>query len=135
MPVFAKGYDISFGDCDPAGIVFYPNYFRWMDATFHAFLNARAGGHAVVCAALNARGLGLMEARLSFRAPAGQGDPIEYRIEGIEWANRSFDVAYAAWSGDRMILEGLERRGVFVDRDDRMAAAEVAPLRELLDAR
>ena len=23
---------IHFGDCDPAGIVFYPNFLRWMDA-------------------------------------------------------------------------------------------------------
>ena len=23
---------IEFGDCDPAGIVFYPNFQRWIDA-------------------------------------------------------------------------------------------------------
>ena len=23
--------DVHFGDCDPAGIVFFPNYSRWMD--------------------------------------------------------------------------------------------------------
>ena len=29
---------IQWGDCDPAGIVFYPNFFRWMDAaTWHFF--------------------------------------------------------------------------------------------------
>ena len=22
---------VAWGDCDPAGIVFYPNYFRWFD--------------------------------------------------------------------------------------------------------
>ena len=25
-------FTVEFGDCDPAQIVFYPNYFRWMDA-------------------------------------------------------------------------------------------------------
>ena len=24
--------DVHFGDCDPAGIVFFPNFSRWMDA-------------------------------------------------------------------------------------------------------
>ncbi len=24
---------IEWGDCDPADIVFYPNYFRWFDAS------------------------------------------------------------------------------------------------------
>ena len=29
---------IHFGDCDPAGIVFYPNFLRWMDAaSLHFF--------------------------------------------------------------------------------------------------
>lgn len=34
----AQDFDITFGDCDPAGIVFYPNAFRWMDAGFHTLL-------------------------------------------------------------------------------------------------
>ena len=25
--------EIMFGDCDPAGIVFFPNYSKWMDAS------------------------------------------------------------------------------------------------------
>ena len=29
--------DIHFGDCDPAGIVFFPNFSRWMDAASLAF--------------------------------------------------------------------------------------------------
>src|SRR3982750_984298 len=28
---------IEFGDCDPAGIVFFPNFSRWMDAASLAF--------------------------------------------------------------------------------------------------
>ena len=28
---------VEWGDCDPAGIVYYPSYFRW---TYHLFLAA-----------------------------------------------------------------------------------------------
>ena len=28
---------IEFGDCDPAGIVFFPNFSRWMDAASLSF--------------------------------------------------------------------------------------------------
>ena len=29
---------VEFGDCDPAQIVYFPNFFRWFDAaTFHFF--------------------------------------------------------------------------------------------------
>lgn len=133
--LFEHDVAVSFGDCDPAGIVFYPNYFRWMDACFHAFLQDRAGGHAALCTALGARGLGLMEARLGFRAPVSEGMHLRYAIADITWSKRSLDVTYRATEGDRLVLEGHERRGVFVDdAAGRLRAAPVAPLRALLGA-
>jgi hypothetical protein len=31
--------DVMFGDCDPAGIVFFPNFSKWMDASsLHFFM-------------------------------------------------------------------------------------------------
>ena len=30
---------VHWGDCDPAGIIFYPTYFRWMDAATWAFMD------------------------------------------------------------------------------------------------
>ena len=32
---------VEFGDCDPAGIVFYPNFFRWMEAAEVDYLASR----------------------------------------------------------------------------------------------
>ena len=32
--------DVHFGDCDPAGIVFFPNFSRWMDEASGAFFLA-----------------------------------------------------------------------------------------------
>lgn len=29
--------EAMFGDCDPAGIVFFPNFLKWMDASSHNF--------------------------------------------------------------------------------------------------
>lgn len=132
MALFSCDYTVSFGDCDPAGIVFYPNYFRWMDACFHAFLHARAGGHVAICRDLGARGLGLMESGLSFRSPATEGAALRYEIDRIDWSGRSFEVHYRAFEGERLILEGSERRGVFIDKDGRMSAGDVTPLRERL---
>ena len=38
MLVNSRQVEIEFGDCDPAGIVYYPNYFRMFDAaTAHLF--------------------------------------------------------------------------------------------------
>ena len=31
---------VEFGDCDPAQIVYYPNFFRWMDAASRHYFAA-----------------------------------------------------------------------------------------------
>ena len=34
-------HTVQWGDCDPAGIIYYPTYYRWMDAaTWHLFAQA-----------------------------------------------------------------------------------------------
>ncbi|CUH82275.1 acyl-CoA thioesterase [Tropicibacter naphthalenivorans] len=132
MSIFTRDQSVTFGDCDPAGIVYYPNYYRWMDGTFHEYLRAVSSGHSGVCAQLGARGLGLMESKLAFRSPAVDGTVLRYAIEGITWANKSFDITYTAHDGDRLVLEGMERRGIFIEKDGRLRAGETAPLRALL---
>jgi len=61
---------VFFGDCDPAGIVFYPNIFSWFDRAFHMLLDP-LGGHAAVCKRLDALGMGVMDAKAQFRRPCG----------------------------------------------------------------
>tara|TARA_R110002110_G_scaffold211304_1_gene423982 strand:+ start:3456 stop:3770 length:315 start_codon:yes stop_codon:yes gene_type:complete len=104
-----------------------------MDATFHAFLHDKAEGHTKIATTLNARGLGLMDASLNFRSPLSEGSRIEYLIEQIDWSDRYFDVSYRGVCGDRLILEGRERRGLFVEIGGQLKAGKVAPLREILE--
>ena len=133
MSLFEREIVVSFGDCDPAGIVYYPNFFRWMDGTFHAYLKARSEGHKAICEEIGARGLGLMDAKMTFRSPAADGDVVRYAMTEIAWSGKSFDIVYEVTSAGRLVLEGFERRGVFVDRNGRLAAGSTAPLRSLLE--
>jgi len=130
---FSADVQVSFGDCDPAGIVFYPNFFRWVDRAFHALLRERLGGHAGVCRDLGAQGLGLMNVEMAFKSPAAEGDLLHLRIVDITWARKSYDVRYHAHIGERLVFEAVETRGVFVRRDGRMAAGDVTPLKDLLE--
>ena len=133
MALVEYAVDISFGDCDPAGIVFYPNYLRWMDATFHKLPQQQAGGHARLCERFAAMGIGVMEISLKFRSPATERQRILYRIMEIDWGNRSFAIRYEADVDGRLVLEGTETRGIFVIKSGRMAAAEVEGLRQALE--
>jgi len=130
---FSTDIQISFGDCDPAGIVYYPNFCRWVDRTFHALLREKLGGHARLCRDLDAQGLGLMNVEMAFKSPAVEGDLMQLRIVEITWAGKSYAIRYQAHIAERLVFEAVETRGVFVRRDGRMAAGDVSPLKDRLE--
>ena len=125
---------VSFGDCDPAGIVYYPNHFRWFDATFHALLYRWGAGHGTICAELGSIGLGLIDVGGTFRSPAVNGDRLDLVARIVEWNARTFRLAYEGRIGERLVVEGFELRGVFIRDGERLRAGEVAPLRSILEA-
>jgi 4-hydroxybenzoyl-CoA thioesterase len=125
--------EVSFGDCDPAGIVWYPRIAGWMDRAFHAMMRAH-GGHGPVCARLGAHGVGVVELGLSFRAPLRDGDRAAISLAVESWSRRTFRLRYEGRVGGRPAFEGFEVRALFVpDGAGGLRAGEVAPLREVLD--
>ena len=101
MTIYSAAYRVSFGDCDPAGLVFYPNFFAWLDDTFHGFLKAQAGGHHALCTALEAKGIGLVSAESDFRVPVTDGDELTISLDSIAWDARRFTLHYTGLVGDR----------------------------------
>lgn len=120
-------YRVSFGDCDPAGIAYYPNIFRWIDTTFHDWLRG-FGGHAQICTELGATGLGLMDAQARFRSPLQDGDALVVSMTVKEWGPRSFTLSYEGHVGDRLAFQAQEIRGVFIAQDGRLSAAPTSAL-------
>jgi len=125
-------FDITFGDCDPAGIVFYPNAFRWMDAVFHTFLRS-AGGHQALCQKLSSIGLGLVDASARFRHPMHDGDRLNLRISEAKWSQRSLTLNYEGTVDGRRAFEGNEVRCLFIQSETGIVAGDLAPLRALLE--
>ena len=125
-------YTVRFGDCDPAGIAFYPNIFRWMDATFHAAL-APFGGHAEICRKLDSLGLGIADAQTNFKSPLRDGDVLEIRLNWTEWSSRSVTISYLGSCGGRLAFSGREVRCLFKATPSGMVAGEVTGLRKMID--
>tara|TARA_R110002072_G_scaffold294270_1_gene464263 strand:- start:223 stop:636 length:414 start_codon:yes stop_codon:yes gene_type:complete len=135
MALLEHVVDVSFGDCDPAGIVFYPNYFRWMDATFHRLLQERVGGHARLCRDLEAVGIGLMDVGMNFRMPVRDGQRVLLRLMGIDWGSRSLTLRYDAEKDGQTVFTGYEKRGIFVMQGGCITAAAVEPLKVMIVAK
>ncbi|MFN3312610.1 MAG: acyl-CoA thioesterase [Hyphomonas sp.] len=131
-PLAISEIHVSFGDCDPAGIVFYPNYFRWTDALFHRFLDDKVGGHARLCNNIGAVGLGLIAVEMSFRSPVAPGQSLMLRLDELAWHDKSLELRYSGHLGDRTAFVAMETRGVFMLQDGRMRAGPTAALRTRL---
>ena len=134
--MFETHHAISFGDCDPAGILFYPHHFRLMDATFQAWLRARGLDQAAVRERLGAVGTGLLDAGARFRAPLADGDRLRHVLVVEGWERQALRLSYRGHVGDRLAVEGHETRGLFVREGGaggRLTLAEIAPLRAMLE--
>lgn len=126
-------FNISFGDCDPAGIVFYPNAFRWMDATFHDFLRPH-GGHAAICAELGATGIGLVDAGAQFRSPMLDGNRLALHLEIADWSRRTISLTYRGMVGTRLAFEGREVRCLFIPTETGLVAGDMTRLKARIGA-
>ncbi|MFN3207903.1 MAG: acyl-CoA thioesterase [Roseovarius sp.] len=123
---------VSFGDCDPAGIVYYPRFFEWFDRAFHDWLR-QFGGHQDLCVRLGSIGLGLMSVDAAFRSPARDGDDLSIRIATLEWSQSSLGLNYEIACGERLVAAGREKRGVFLVQDGRMIADNMLRLKDIVD--
>lgn len=109
--------DVHFGDCDPAGIVFFPNFSRWMDQASLAYF--AACGLPPWRELVRTRGIvgtPLLEIHTRFFKPATYGQTIEVHTSVEEWAAKTFRHRHVVRRGDTVLCEGTEVRA-FVVRD------------------
>lgn len=103
--------DITWGDCDPAGIIYYPTYFRWVDAgTWNLFFLA-----GLTPAKMRSEHAGMdmpaVNANLEFRNPAPFGSRAEIRSFIEHWGGKSFRVRHELTRDDGALLAvGSETR-------------------------
>ena len=100
---------VEWGDCDPAGIIFYPTYFRWMDAATWAFLES--AGYDARRMRAEQLAMPLVAAGCDFVFPAQQGDRCEVRSRIVRFGGKSFVVEHEIVRSDGTALaRGSETR-------------------------
>jgi 4-hydroxybenzoyl-CoA thioesterase len=130
---------VQFGDCDPAGIVFFPNFSRWMDESSLGFF--MACGVPPWRELVKTRGIvgtPLLEIHTRFLKSATYGQAIEVRTSVEDWGAKVFRHRHQIFRGDELLCDGTELR-VFVVRDpqdpERIRAITVpGDIRALCDA-
>jgi 4-hydroxybenzoyl-CoA thioesterase len=108
---------IEWGDCDPAGIVFYPRYFEIFD-TSTTMLVERATGMKKIeyLKAYDLAGHPVVETRARFRIPTRFGDEVEIETKLVSCGRSSFKLEHRLTLAGALAVEGTETR-VWVCRD------------------
>jgi 4-hydroxybenzoyl-CoA thioesterase len=109
---------VQFGDCDPAGIVFFPNFSRWMDEASLAFFMAQ--GIPPWRELVKTRGIigtPLLEIHTKFYKPATYGETIEVHTTVEAWQAKTFRQRHVVKRGETLLCEGTEVRA-FCIRDE-----------------
>jgi YbgC/YbaW family acyl-CoA thioester hydrolase len=100
---------VEWGDCDPAGIIFYPTYFRWMDAATWALLDHV--GFSAKRMRAERLAMPLVSARCDFLAPAEHGDRCQVNSRITRFGGKSFVVSHEIVRSDGGALaHGAETR-------------------------
>ena len=115
VPAFITSYRIEWGDCDEAGIVFYPNYFYWLDCRFQRLLRERFGAVTP-----------LLDAGLNFRSPGRYDDELSATADITDWQEKRFRIDYRLSISARLVAEGHELRAWAILTDTGLKGAPVA---------
>ncbi len=102
---------IEFGNCDPAQIVYYPNYVVWLDQSTHQLFEAAGVPLRDLQSRSNLQ-VPLVDLDVKFLAPAGWGDEIQIESCISRWGSKSFDVMHRITdvSTGTVIAEAKETR-------------------------
>jgi 4-hydroxybenzoyl-CoA thioesterase len=111
MLVNSRQVEIEFGDCDPAGIVYYPNYFRMFDAaTAHLFEAALGMKKIVWTRRYGIVGIPIVDTGARFIKPARFGDVVTITSTITGFRRSSFEVGHQVFNGGMLAIEARETR-------------------------
>ncbi|WP_226527230.1 acyl-CoA thioesterase [Metabacillus niabensis] len=126
-------FSVTWGDTDAAGIVFYPNFYKWMDtATHHLF--SRIGYPTSELFTVKKIGLPLIKTTCDFKQPLFFEDNVTIHSEIKEIHSKVFLVEHTFHKGHDIIAIGTELRA-WGDLSDKKPKAVVIPneVRQLLE--
>lgn len=124
MMVNSRDVEIEWGDCDAAGIVFYPRYFAMFDASTAYLLEKAVGMKKIAWTKhYGIVGIPMVDTGAKFIIPSRYGDVIRIETQASEIRRSSFDILHRVYKSDALAIEARETRvwaGVDPDAPDRI---------------
>ncbi len=129
MLTYTRTTRIEWGDCDPAGIVFFPRYFAMFDSCTTALFSQALGMNKFqLFKHYKFAGYPMVETRARFHKPTRFGDDVVIETKVTKFGRSSFDVEHRITLDGELCVEAFDTR-VWVERDpndpDKIKAAPV----------
>jgi len=117
MPASRHQVTVEWGHCDPAGIVYFPNYFSYFDSSTNAlFLRALGFNKYEMLKKYDIVGIPVVDVTARFIMPSVFGDVVTIESTIVEIKRSSFRMRHRLLKGETLAVEGHEVR-VWVGRD------------------
>jgi 4-hydroxybenzoyl-CoA thioesterase len=102
---------VEWGNCDAAGIIYYPTYFKWWDQGTWRLFWAIGLNRRIMRDEMGNMEMPILNAAGNFESPVTPGDRlvVESRVE--RWGNSSFRIAHRVLARDgKVVAHGHETR-------------------------
>jgi 4-hydroxybenzoyl-CoA thioesterase len=101
---------IEWGDCDPAGIVYFPRYFEYFDVCTNALFEHAGFFKPTMLKSYGIAGIPVVEMKASFMTPSRFGEEVMVESSIAKWGNSSFVVQHRLMKGEELAIECFETR-------------------------
>ncbi|PZO13227.1 MAG: acyl-CoA thioesterase [Burkholderiales bacterium] len=127
--------DVMFGDCDPAGIVFFPNFSKWMDASsLNFFMKCGVPPWRELKKTRGIVGTPLLEIHTKFMRPATYGERLQIHTSVTEWREKVFMHKHVVMRGEDVLCEGSETRAFVIHPPEAPERIKAIPVPEDIKA-
>lgn len=136
MKTIIIDHRVDWMHCDPAGIMFYPEFYIWFDQATERLFDANGLSYENVKQKYNVVGLPLVESGAKYKTACKHGEKVALHSFVEEWAGKTFVVRHRIYHKDGTeALEGFERRVWAVADPDSPKGMRAQPVpKEVCDA-
>lgn len=93
---------VRFAHCDPAGIIFYPQYLMLAHEVKEDWLRDGLGYPLERSIDVDRRGLPVVRLEVDFCAPSRHGDELLFQVEVTQLGRTSLDATYTVFCGEEL---------------------------------
>ena len=120
---------VEFGHCDPAGIIWYPNFFHWIDSASHYFFEqCGVPTWTETTRTMGVIGTPIVDTKARFLKTATYGENLSIHTRITEWREKSFVLSYVIKRGEDIIMEAEDVRIFAAKREDGKNGIRAVPI-------